>query len=282
VTRALFACTLFLLLPSLAFAGDFERGLEALNKKDFDLAITCFDAHIRANAKDAVAFYKRGNAYVSKNEYDKAIEDYSEAIHLDSKYAYAFNNRGDAYAYKQEYDKAIEDFSEAIRLDPKYAPALSNRGLAYAYKEDYDKAVEDCSEAIRLNPTYAHAFNSRGFAYAKKQEYDKAIKDFSETIRLDPQYANALGHLAWLLATCPKDGLRDGKKAVQLATKACELSEWKLSSYLEILAAAHAECGDFKQAVKWQKKAIELGYENKDEGQKAVKRLRLYQEGKLY
>ena len=47
----------FLLLPSLTFAGDFERGREALEKKDFDKAIACFTAHLRGNPKDAVAFY---------------------------------------------------------------------------------------------------------------------------------------------------------------------------------------------------------------------------------
>jgi hypothetical protein len=51
---------------------------------------------------------------------------------------------------------------------------------------------------------------------------------------------------------------------------------------LGTLAAAKAEAGNFKEAVKWQKKAIELGYDDKEETEKARQRLKLYEEGKPY
>jgi TolA-binding protein len=44
-----------LLLPLGALAGDYERGIDALDKKDYDLAITCFDAHLRDHPGDAGA-----------------------------------------------------------------------------------------------------------------------------------------------------------------------------------------------------------------------------------
>jgi hypothetical protein len=76
--------------------------------------------------------------------------------------------------------------------------------------------------------------------------------------------------------------MRDGKRAVQLGTKACELSNWKSSVHLATLAAAHSECGDFSEAVKWQKKVIETGFDNNEDKEKAVKRLKLYEQGKPY
>ena len=75
--------------------------------------------------------------------------------------------------------------------------------------------------------------------------------------------------------------MRDGKEAVDSATKACELTEWEKASYLGTLAAAYAEAGDFAAAVKWQTKAIELG-KNEKEKEKYGKRLKLYKEKKPY
>ena len=47
--------------------------------------------------------------------------------------------------------------------------------------------------------------------------------------------------LAWLLATAPDARFRDGPRAVEHATRACELSGWRDAAALDTLAAAYAE-----------------------------------------
>ena len=74
---------------------------------------------------------------------------------------------------------------------------------------------------------------------------------------------------------------RDGKRAVQTATKACELTYWKDAMILDTLAAAHAESADFESARKWQSKAIEL-LTDLSEKDDFKKRLKLYQENKPF
>ena len=100
-------------------------------------------------------------------------------------------------------------------------------------------------------------------------------------IRIDPNFSRAYNNLAWLLATCPDAKFRDGKRAVELATKACELTKWKVALDIGTLAAAHAEAGDFEAAVQWQTKANGLYGAGKDR-EKGEARLKLYQQKKRY
>ncbi len=111
---------------------------------------------------------------------------------------------------------------------------------------------------IRLAPKDPRAYYNRGLAWVEKKDYDKALVDYDRAIRLNPSFDDAYLSRAWLLATCPNNKYRDPKKAVESATKACELTDWHEPHDLGGLAAIYAETGDVAAAVKWQSKAIEL------------------------
>jgi tetratricopeptide (TPR) repeat protein len=258
-----------------------NRGLAWSDKKDYDKAISDYNEAIRLDPRVAATFYNRGLAWSDTKDYDKAISDYNEAIRLDPRVAATFYNRGLAWSDTKDYDKAISNYNEAIRLDPQYASAFDSRGIAWALKKDYDQAIRDFNEAIRLEPTRALVYNNRGLAWSDKKDYDKATSDYNEAIRLDPQYARAHYNRAWLMATCPDIRYRNGKKAVESATKACELTGWKVADTIGALAASCAEAGDFDAAVKWQTKANGL-YADPEDKMKGEERLKLYRDKKPY
>src|SRR5262249_48895382 len=149
------------------------------------------------------------------------------------------------------------------------------RGNVWSDKGAYDKAILDYTEAIRLNPKDADTYNNRGSMSLQKGAYDKAVADWTEAIRLDPQAPQAYNNLAWFFATCSDKTYRDGKRAVDRATKACERGGGKNAGDIDTLATACAAAGDLESAVKWQTKALELAPEHKKAGYR--KNLEQYQ-----
>src|SRR5262249_10321915 len=112
-------------------------------------------------------------------------------------------------------------------------------------------------------------------------EYAKAVADFNEALRLDPTFQAARSGLALLLASCPDPALRDGKRAVALATEAYESARPEEPVFCSTLAAAYAETGDFDRAAPMKEKAVRLTL-NPAEQDDSRARLALYRAGKPY
>ena len=155
-----------------------------------------------------------------------------------------------------EFVRAIVTFNSALlqALTPdRQAMVYLNRGGAYAFNGEMDRAISDWDESIRLNPGLADAYNNRATGYYQKGDYKKALADYQQAATLAP--ALGLNGLAWVLATCPDASVRDGKTAIEVAGKACDLSNWKDWRFIDTLAATHAEAGDFAHAIEYAKQA---------------------------
>lgn len=82
-----------------------------------------------------------------------------------------------------------------------------------------------------------------------KHRYAAALRHYQAALEHDENSVDALNNAAWMLSTAPNPRLRDGKTAVELAGKACELTGYKKPFYIVTLAAAYAEAGQFDEAI---------------------------------
>ncbi len=162
------------------------------------------------------------------------------------------SERRQAELAEQPKKQAAEKHAEAVRF-AEFAAYHT------ALKRKYLRAAARPWRSVEPDPPPPEP-EARGVFWSERGEYDRALAVYEELLRDDPENLGALNNLAWLLATCPEAKLRDGKRAVELAARACQLtlrlSGDLNSSYLDTLAAAHAEAGDFETAVEVQREAI--------------------------
>lgn len=240
-----------------------------------------YPAAARADERDDL--FERARAAVNQQDWDLAIQLNGQLLQLDPKLSGAYVNLAQAYLNKKEYDTAIGCCNTALTLNPSpnnEAAAYGNRAAAYFEKGDFNHADADFKLAVQANPNDATVWRRLGHLALRKDDQETAINYLKKAVEISPNFPMAYGDLAWILATCPKKELRDGRKAWEYAKKACEL-EPKQASHMDTLAAAFAECEDFAEAVQWEERAIEAATDE-SELKDYRDRLQLYQQEKPY
>jgi protein O-mannosyl-transferase len=190
-----------------------------------------------------------GAALVDKGQAEEAIRQFQEAIRLRPDEANAHHNLGNALLKRGQTDAAISQFQEAARLKPNSATIHYNLGIALGNQGQTDAAISQLQEAVRLKPAYPEALGTLAGALDGQGNYAEAIRLYQAALKAKPDQEEVLNNLAWLLATCPDAAFRNGREAVRLATRACELTSDAKPLLIGTLAAAQAEAGDFQAAI---------------------------------
>src|SRR5262249_47858583 len=145
---------------------------------------------------------------------------------------------------KRNLEGAIAELRTAVEIDPKHARARNGLGVALGEKVNFVAAVAEFRKAVERDPNYAEAHRNLATAWRVTGDLAGAVDSHRKVVELAPKDASAHNELAWLLSV-GRDGVRNGKQAVEHATRACELTDWKNPGYIDTLASAYAEAGDF-------------------------------------
>jgi Tfp pilus assembly protein PilF len=159
---------------------------------------------------------------------------------------------------------AITDLQSLMRNDPNNVNLQVQLARYYIVDSRPRKAISLLDRLIEKDKAVPDAYRTRADANLNIGKHAAAVGDYDEALKLDPDSRDILNNLSWVLATSPDDSVRDGKRSVELAIKACELTDYKEPHILSTLGAGYAESGDFRTAIKWSSKAAELGREQED------------------
>jgi len=245
-----------------------------LNK--VNLALEDWNEAIRLEPANGSALIRRAKVFIDQKDFNKAVADLSAILKVDPKNAAVWVERGQLHADMRQTDLALADFSQAIELDKTNPEYYVGRAQLYTDKGEFAKALADTEEALKLVPTLVDARLARGWNFFLTGEFAKANENFEKALALNPNHGPTYNSQAWLWATCPDEKFRDGKKALEFAKKAVELTQGKELAVLDTQAAALAEAGDFAQAIPLQERVVrELGAAS-DLSAEARARLELY------
>lgn len=260
-----------------AMKSEFKPALEALNK-----------AYQLEPGKVATLLL-RASVQQELGDNEAALADVDRALELnpnmeDEMKGRVMKFRAMLLANRGDFTAAIKELQELEKSFPKDLAVILQLGTFYTSQENYAEAIKNYDKVLKSDPNNAAALRLRGDAYLSIGKHPEAIADLEKAAQLMPDDAGTLNNLAWVLCTSPTDGLRNAKRAIEIATKACKLTDYKAAHILSTLAAAYAESGDMKTAIEWSEKAVKLAESQPDGDPETLQHLKeeleSYKQGK--
>lgn len=236
-------------------------------------AIEQFSRVLQVQPGNLLALLHRGEAYLANKQYDEALADIEAVLKEAPDLAVAHGLRAQALASLKRIPEAIAEMEKLAETNPDQLEYPMQLAMYYLFNKQPRQAIESYTKVIEATADgdegfQQHrfmAFRGRADAYLNIGEHRNAVADFEEAIKIDPLDSGALNNFAWVLATSPDDDVRDGKRAIELATKACEVVDYQQPHILSTLAAGYAETGDFEKAREWSQKAVDLFAQQRSE-----------------
>lgn len=210
--------------------------------------------------QNAHALIARGKMRLALGSPDKALEDIAKAIQLapaDGLVPWWWLDRSFAHAALKQEDKALADLTEATERWPDLWDAWVWRADFHFDRARWDEAAFNYTEALARNPKFTRAWRNRGATFIHQAHWNRAIEDYDKAIALEPKNADFHRELAWLLAHCPNQKVRNPGRAVELAHRAVVLDP-KNGDYHGTLGSALYRAGDWKAALEELNVSIKL------------------------
>ncbi len=240
-------------------------------------AVADLDKVIEISPQNAVPLVLRARIQQQAGNSEAAAADLAKVLKAQPDNPAALELRGLMAADAGDYAAAIRDF-RTLAERPDHDPLVYGQlGMLHLAAKQPRAAVQWFEKALDSDAKQFLSLRGRSDALISIGNHAAAAKDLERALEVKPDDSGVLNNLAWLLATSPDDDLRDGKRAIDLATKACEETEWKEAHIISTLAAGYAEAGNFAKAREVSQQAVDVAGDDKGIDDQLQKELESYQ-----
>jgi tetratricopeptide (TPR) repeat protein len=260
--------------------------------ENFETAARCYEKALCLDPNDQFALLDLGTVLLGQGKVEQAIEQYREAVRRVPQSARHHYYYGAALARVGRTQEAIAELEEALRFDQNWTAAHKSLGTLLSAQDRFDEAIPHLRAAVAggLGDPLAHYNLGRmlamqgnfaesaeclkqaislqqrnwrlhamlAFALHESGQESAANEQYRQASRLNAKWVEALNQEAWLLATNPDARKRTGRTARQFAQQVCQATAGRQARFLDTLAAAEAEAGNFSLAIETAKHAIAI------------------------
>jgi len=227
-----------------------------LNEGDLAGAAAQYELALAVRPESPEGHYRLGTVRAQQGRHAEAIDHYRRTLARRPGDVRTLFRIAESSAASGQLTTAREHYRLVLAARPDMVEAHINLGALLADSGKYQEAIDHYQRALGLRPDMAVIHFNMGVAYERWGRTEEAMAEYRRAIQIDPGQLNAAHKLAWLLATHPTPTLRNGAEALTLARHCAEATGFQIFEVLCTLAAAHAEAGQFDEAVRWQQEAL--------------------------
>jgi tetratricopeptide (TPR) repeat protein len=233
----------------------------------------------------AAAHLLMGKFRLQQNRADDAIRYLLEALRLQPHNREAQLDLGLAYYEANRPDDAAACFQrvlgDALR-DEEAVAAQFHLGMIALNARRLQDAVRHFEAVLAIDRVEPRAHFQLGLLAQSVGQVDRAVLHYRAALERNPA-STARNNLARILATSRDDARRNGAEAVKLLEAAPPATKER-ADFLDTLAAAYAEAGDFSRAVATARDAADRAVKARDAKleQQIRERIALYEKGIAY
>jgi Flp pilus assembly protein TadD len=202
---------------------------------------------------------------IKPQDLERAMEGSRRAIELGPENSLAYQFLMNCLLDSRSYKEATGLGREWLAVAPYNTIAHLPLASGMAGDGDLVSAANQLGYVMLLSPNLQQAHASLRQVLVATAKEPGGLQQLREIAASAPDSPQMLDELAWLLATNSDPNARDGKEAVRLAERACDLTGRKIAALLGTLAAAYAETGDFQRAIATAEEALNRALSSGDD-----------------
>jgi len=216
------------------------------------------------NPENPLPYYLLAINYANQENYKKGIEMLTQAINkTDRELNELLIFRAKFYYADKDFDNALTDLHIAKQQNDSNAYIFYLEGTFYNKIENWTEAAKSFGECIRIKPDVSDGYLMRATAYQKIKNFELAQADLDSALKLDTTNTEVLVSYAYFYS---EKGDRKASNEVykkvliilDSIAKEVELNEKYLAMIYNNMAYNCVKLGEYEQAEKHVKKALEL------------------------